>query len=137
MCTSHLRRKAQHPKRVDRTRVRLKADHQSDHHRAGFLRIAATRQDEGEAGDWKSCGGGGCRTWQFDLARRQVRPVVAAVLAVFREFGLPLRAVEVASWVKKSRPEPEELTPADWIAAGWPDEPVVAAARHSAANLAA
>jgi hypothetical protein len=76
-------------------------------------------------------------TWQFDLARRQVRPVVATVLGVFRDLDHPLQAVEVASWARKSRPELEELAPADWIAAGRPDEAVLAAARHSAARLAA
>lgn len=76
-------------------------------------------------------------TWQFDLPRRQARPAIAEVLKVFCRLPQPLQPVEVASWARQSRPELDGLSPADWIAGGHPDEAVVAAARHSAAALAA
>ncbi len=76
-------------------------------------------------------------TWQFDLVRRQARPVVAGVLAVFHRLDHPLQPVEVASWARQPRPELEGLTPADWVAEGRPDDGVLTAARHSAAHLAA
>ena len=75
--------------------------------------------------------------WQFDLACRQVRPVVAETLKVFCRLPQRLQPVEVASWARQSRPELDGLSPADWIAGGRPDKAVVAAARHSAAALVA
>lgn len=76
-------------------------------------------------------------TWQFDLARRQARPVVAAVLGVFRDLDHPVQPVEIAAWARQSQPELEGINPADWIAGGRPDDAVLAAARHTAARLAA
>lgn len=76
-------------------------------------------------------------TWQFDLPRRQVRPAAAKLLGVFRAMAAPLTAGEVASWARQNRAELDGWAPADWIAAGRPDEAVVTAARHAAAALAA
>ena len=76
-------------------------------------------------------------TWQFDLVRHQAHPVVAEVVQVFSHMDQPLQAVEVASWARQVRPELDGLTPAEWIAEDRAAEAVVAAARHSAALLAA
>ena len=75
-------------------------------------------------------------TWQFDLARRQVRPAVPGLLKVFRDMTHPLQPVEIASWARRARPELDDLAPADWIAEGRPDEAATAAARHVAARIA-
>jgi hypothetical protein len=76
-------------------------------------------------------------TWQFDLAHRQVRSAVWAVLAVFADMDRPLAPVEIASWARRARPELDNLSPAEWIAAERPEDAVATAARHSAARLAA
>lgn len=76
-------------------------------------------------------------TWQFDLARREVRPGAAKVLGVFRCMEQPLQAVEIASWARQPQPELDALSPADWLADGRPDETLLDAARHTAARLAA
>ncbi len=76
-------------------------------------------------------------TWQFDLANRSSRPVVAALLQAFRSIDLPLAAVEIASWAQRPQAELEDLTPADWVAGGRPDGPVLDAARHTAVRVAA
>jgi hypothetical protein len=75
--------------------------------------------------------------WQFDLAARRARPVVAALLQVFRGMDRPLEPVEIASWAQVPQPDLDDVAPADWVAEGRPDEAVVASARHSAARLAA
>ncbi len=75
--------------------------------------------------------------WQFDLAQRRVRPVVAALLKVFRSMDRPLEPVEIASWAKVPQSDLDDVAPADWVAESRPDQTVVTAARHSAANLAA
>ena len=75
--------------------------------------------------------------WQFDLAGRRARPVVAALLQVFRGMDRPLEPVEIASWAQVPQPDLDDVAPADWVAEGRPDEAVVASARHSAARLAA
>lgn len=75
--------------------------------------------------------------WQFDLADRRVRPVVTALLQVFRSMDRPLEPAEIASWATVPQSELDEVAPADWVAEGRPDRTVVTAARHSAARLAA
>ena len=47
-------------------------------------------------------------TWQFDLANRSSRPVVAALLQAFRSIDLPLAAVEIASWAQRPQAELED-----------------------------
>jgi hypothetical protein len=75
--------------------------------------------------------------WQFDVARRAVRPIVAALLAEFRnEAGI--ESWTIASWARTPQTELRGNIPAELLAK---DEPefeydVLAAARHSAARLA-
>jgi hypothetical protein len=76
-------------------------------------------------------------TWQFDIANRNSRPVVPTVLHAFRHTDPPLAPVEVAAWALSPQVELEDLTPADWLAAGRPESAVVDAARQTAARLAA
>lgn len=75
--------------------------------------------------------------WQFDQAKRAVRPVVADITAAFRdELGNADPAV-IASWA--TTPQHEDLagsTPADWIANGTDAEWAVRAACRAASRLA-
>jgi hypothetical protein len=75
--------------------------------------------------------------WQFDLAGRRARPVVAELLRVFRGVDRPLAPIEIASWAQVPQAELDDVAPADWVADGRPDEAVVTSARHSAGRLAA
>lgn len=75
--------------------------------------------------------------WQFDVARRAVRPIVAALLAEFRnEAGV--ESWTIASWAMTPQTELRGNTPAELLAKDEPEYEydVLAAARHSAARLA-
>ena len=76
-------------------------------------------------------------TWQFDIARREVRPVVASMLRALRQLERPLEPVEIAAWAQQPRSDLDDLAPADWIAAENADEQVLAAARRTASHLQA
>src|SRR5215210_6704660 len=67
--------------------------------------------------------------WQFDLAARRARPVVASLLQVFRGMDRPLEPVEIASWAQRTHAELDNVAPADWIADGRPEDAVVTSAR--------
>lgn len=80
--------------------------------------------------------------WQFDRDTG-VRPVVALLLAAFGGDGNP-PAEAVLSWSQTPQPELRaggagsgEWTPADWVAASRPGEPVLAAAPRAGRALAA
>lgn len=75
--------------------------------------------------------------WQFDVGARQVRPVVARVVAVFRDQLGTFDPLAVAAWA--TTPQPDDLdgsTPEDWILSGLGDDRVVEAARRAARALA-
>lgn len=74
-------------------------------------------------------------TWQLDLVRRQVRPVVGELLTAMRDPDGRIEALELAAWATTARADLDGLAPADWIEDGRSDEAVVRAARRSAARL--
>lgn len=75
--------------------------------------------------------------WQFDIERRQVRPVVAEIVAAFRAALGALDPLLVASWATTEQHEDlEGATPEDWMVARRDDHQLVAAARRAASGLA-
>lgn len=76
-------------------------------------------------------------TWQFDPDQRIVRPVTAHIVAAFRDADPAIEAQVIAAWATHVNRLLDEMTPADWIATGKPDDLVVTAARRAAAGLAA
>lgn len=74
--------------------------------------------------------------WQF-TPDRQVRPVVRGVLAAFAAGEALADPWAVLSWSGTPQPELGEGLPAEWIADGRPDEPILAAAGQAARALAA
>lgn len=78
-------------------------------------------------------------TWQFDLTKRQARPVVARVIKAFEEtLGDRPDPLAVASWAQTVQSSLDGMTPIDWISSSDRDEErVVVAARRTAAKLAA
>lgn len=76
-------------------------------------------------------------TWQFDAERRAVRPIVAALLAEFRN-AQGVEPWTVASWATTPQTELRGNTPAELLMKGAPEYEydVLAAANHSAARLA-
>ncbi len=74
--------------------------------------------------------------WQF-TPDRTVRPVVREVLAAFAAREVPADPWAVLSWSGTPQPELGEGLPAEWIAAGRPDGPVLAAAAQAARALSA
>jgi hypothetical protein len=76
-------------------------------------------------------------TWQLNLAKRQVRTVVADLIEAFRDIDQPLEAVEIGAWARRPRADLDDLSPGDWIAAERADGPVITAALRSAAHLQA
>lgn len=71
--------------------------------------------------------------WQFDAERREVRPIVAEVIAAFREeLGSPDPFL-LASWATSPQPE-LEMSPEDWLASGKDPAEVVRVARRTAAE---
>jgi len=75
-------------------------------------------------------------TWQFDREQRSVRPVVAKLVAAFREVVEPYDALVVASWATTVQAE-LEMTPAEWLEVAKDDEMLVRIAKRSANELAA
>jgi hypothetical protein len=76
-------------------------------------------------------------TWQLNPGKRQVRPVVADLIAAFGDLDRPLEALEIAAWAQGPRVDLDGLSPADWIAEERPDGAVITAAHRSAAQLRA
>jgi hypothetical protein len=77
-------------------------------------------------------------TWQFDLDRREVRPVVKDVLHLFSEALGDVEPLTVVSWARSPQHEElEGLTPQEWIEKGGSNELVAISARRAAAALAA
>lgn len=74
--------------------------------------------------------------WQF-ASQGYVRPGVTQVLQAFRGMEPPVQPVELASWATTPCLDLEGQTPAEWLIAGRSVDAVRAAARHSAALLAA
>lgn len=75
--------------------------------------------------------------WQFDLANRQVRPVVARVIATFRDQLGSFDPLAMAAWA--TTPQDEDLdgsAPEDWVLSGRGDDRLVEAARRAARALA-
>ena len=76
--------------------------------------------------------------WQFDLVRREVRPVVKDVLVAFDEALGRVDPLVVLSWSSSpQRDELDGLTPQDWIETGGSPEPLVLAAKRAAFALSA
>lgn len=83
--------------------------------------------------------------WQFDTKKHLLRPVVAEIIAAFREADKDLSPLTIAAWVTASSDLLDGRSPAGWIALGsndqgGPDFPasrVVTAAHRAAAGLAA
>jgi len=74
--------------------------------------------------------------WQF-TPDRTVRPVVREVLAAFAARDVAADPWAVLSWSGTPQPELGEGRPAEWIAAGRPEGPVLAAAVQAARALSA
>ncbi|MEW6470935.1 MAG: hypothetical protein AB1679_01575 [Actinomycetota bacterium] len=73
-------------------------------------------------------------TWQFDVDARQVRPMVAELIAAFRDELGSVDPFLVASWA--TTPQPElGMSPEDWLASGKDPDEVVRVARRAAAEL--
>lgn|GEM_PF-1019153 len=72
--------------------------------------------------------------WQFDTETRppSVRPITLRIVTTFRQAVDDLSLYIVASWATSPQPELDDRTPADWIATGGADEPVVLAAQRAA-----
>lgn len=76
--------------------------------------------------------------WQFDLDRREVRPVVKDVLEIFTAALDELDPYVVTSWARSPQHEElEGLTPQDWITKGADEEMLRVNAQRAAAALAA
>ena len=77
-------------------------------------------------------------TWQFDLERGEVWPVVRHIIGAFiEEIGGP-DPYMIAAWA--TTPQTEDLggvTPAEWISKGAEDQPLIEAARRAAGRLSA
>jgi len=77
-------------------------------------------------------------TWQFDLDRRMIRPIIKDVLAAFCDARDEVDPYVVLSWSRS--PQHEELdglTPQEWIHKGGNDAALILAAKRAAAALAA
>lgn len=74
--------------------------------------------------------------WQF-TADRRVRPVVRAILAAFAAEDARVDPWAVLSWSGTAQPELDGARPADRIADGGPEGPVLTAAGQAARALAA
>lgn len=77
-------------------------------------------------------------TWQFDLDRRQVRPVVKDVLQVFADALGEFDPLMVVSW--SHSPQYEELdglTPQEWVEKDGSDDALKLSAKRAAAALSA
>jgi hypothetical protein len=77
-------------------------------------------------------------TWQFDLDRGIVRPVIKDVLHIFGEALGTVDPLVIASWSRSpQRDELGGLTPQEWIEKDGNSEPLALAAERAAAALAA
>jgi hypothetical protein len=72
--------------------------------------------------------------WQFDLEAHEVRPVVAEVIAAFREELGSVDPLVIASWATTNQPE-FSMSPEDWLAAGKDPAEVVLIAGRAASEL--
>lgn len=76
-------------------------------------------------------------TWQFDLDRSLVRPVVKDVLRIFNEALGSVDPLVVVSWSRSPQhDELEGLNPQEWIEKGGSVDAVILAAKRAAAALA-
>lgn len=72
--------------------------------------------------------------WQFDLEAHQVRPVVAEIIAAFREELGAVDPLLIASWATSDQPE-FGMSPDEWLAAGKDPAELGRVARRTAAEL--
>lgn len=76
-------------------------------------------------------------TWQFDLAAREVRPVVARIIATFRDQLGTFDPLAIAAWATTRQDDDlDGSTPEDWVLTGRDEDQVVEAARRAASALA-
>lgn len=73
--------------------------------------------------------------WQFDLAAREVRPVVAEVIAAFRDELGAVDPLVIASWATTDQQE-LATSPEQWLAGGKEPAEIARIARRAAAQLA-
>ena len=75
--------------------------------------------------------------WQFIFAdKTAIRGEVADLLAAFREVYPDIRPLQIASWAMTPQPELNASTPSAWLAGARELEPLLDAARRTAAALA-
>ncbi len=72
--------------------------------------------------------------WQFDLGAHEVRPVVAEVIAAFRDELGPVESLVIASWATTDQPE-LGMAPEDWLTNGKDAAEVARIARRAASEL--
>lgn len=73
--------------------------------------------------------------WQFDPDAHEVRPVVAEVIAAFRDELGGIDPLLIASWAMTDQPE-LAMSPEQWLAAGKDPTEVARIAKRAAAELA-
>lgn len=72
--------------------------------------------------------------WQFDLSTHQIRPVVAEILAAFRDELGAVDPLVIASWATTEQPE-LRMSPEEWLEAGRDPREVARIARRAASEL--
>ena len=72
--------------------------------------------------------------WQFDLEAHRVRPVVAEIVATFRDELGAVDPLVIASWATSDQPE-FGMSPEAWLAAGKDPVELGRIARRTAAEL--
>lgn len=72
--------------------------------------------------------------WQFDIDSREIRPLVAEVIAAFRDELGSADPFVIASWATSPQPE-LQMSPEEWLTSGKDPAEVVRVARRAAAEL--
>ena len=72
--------------------------------------------------------------WQFDMGAHEIRPVVAEILAAFRDELGAVDPFVIASWATTAQPE-LGMSPEEWLSAGKDPAEVVRIARRAASEL--
>ncbi len=73
--------------------------------------------------------------WQFDLGSHEVRPVVAEVIAAFRDELGPVEPLLIASWATTDQPE-LGMAPEEWLEKDKDPTELARIARRAATELA-
>jgi hypothetical protein len=75
-------------------------------------------------------------TWQFDMTEHRIRPEVRDIVGAFRDQLENPDPFVIASWANTPQVDLDDVTPAQWLAAGYDARTLSEAAQRAAARLA-